>query len=123
MQDAILRREPSKHETMVLKKTLSSSYPNMEFKEVLRKESQKLQLELQRSQANLDVGQCEVIQRLIDVTEAVAATSPPKESAPKTAPKKVERNYSDTNSEKNHPFSESSPKKSDTRTTSRLFSV
>ncbi|TXG59835.1 hypothetical protein EZV62_014408 [Acer yangbiense] len=116
MQEVILRREPSKHETMVLKKNLSTSYPNLGFNEALQKESEKLQLELQRSQANLDVGQCEVIQRLIDVTEAVVTNSVPEKSS---VPKKVERNYSDASSQNEHSYDESSPKKSDSRTTSR----
>lgn len=118
MQDAILRREPSKHETMVLKKTLSTSYPNMGFNEALQKENEKLQLELQRSQTHMDANQCEMIQRLIDVTEAVSANYLPEEISPKKNSKKVERNYSDTNSEKNHSFNEKS-NKSDARTNSR----
>ncbi|KAH9710835.1 protein MID1-COMPLEMENTING ACTIVITY 1 [Citrus sinensis] len=94
MQDAILRREPSKHETMVLKKTLSTSYPKMGFNEVLQKENEKLQLELQRSQTQMDVSQCEVIQRLIDVTEAFSANHLPEEVSPKKSSKKVENTSS-----------------------------
>lgn len=118
MQDAILRREPSKHETMVLKKTLSTSYPKMGFNEVLQKENEKLQLELQRSQTQMDVSQCEVIQRLIDVTEAFSANHLPEEVSPKKSSKKVECNYSDTDNGKNHSFNEKS-NKSDGRTNSR----
>ncbi|KAL9461790.1 hypothetical protein AB3S75_004731 [Citrus x aurantiifolia] len=118
MQDAILRREPSKHETMVLKKTLSTSYPKMGFNEVLQKENEKLQLELQRSQTQMDVSQCEVIQRLIDVTEAFSANHLPEEVSPKKSSKKVECNYSDTDNGKNHSFNEKS-NKSDARTNSR----
>ncbi|XP_073038704.1 protein MID1-COMPLEMENTING ACTIVITY 1-like [Primulina eburnea] len=79
VQDVILKRDPSQHDTTVLKKSLSYSYPNVPFNEAIRKENKKLQLELQHSQANLDVSQCEVIQHLLDVTEAVAAI-PVKES-------------------------------------------
>ncbi|GAY53794.1 hypothetical protein CUMW_151760 [Citrus unshiu] len=118
MQDAILRREPSKHETMVLKKTLSTSYPKMGFNEVLQKENEKLQLELQRSQTQMDVSQCEVIQRLIDVTEAFSANHLPEEVSPKKSSKKVECNYSDTDNGKNHSFNEKS-NKCDARTNSR----
>lgn len=118
MQVAILRREPSKHETMVLKKTLSTSYPNMGFNEALQKEGEKLQLELQRSQAHMDVSQCEVIQRLIDVAEAFSANHLPEEISPKKSSKKVECNYSDHNNEKIHSFNEKSDK-SDARTNSR----
>ncbi|OAY57583.1 protein MID1-COMPLEMENTING ACTIVITY 1 isoform X1 [Manihot esculenta] len=118
VQDVILKPEPLKDQTIVLKKTLSSSYPNLGFNEALQKESQKLQLELQRSQANLDVKQCEVIQHLIDVTEAAAANSLPQKTSPMKASKKLESNNSDV-SEKNDSSDENYPKKSDSRTTSR----
>ncbi|XP_039038583.1 cell number regulator 13-like [Hibiscus syriacus] len=68
MQDVILKPDPSTNDAMILKKTLSCSYPNMCFNEALRKENEKLRLELQLSQANYDVQQCEVIQRLLHVT-------------------------------------------------------
>ncbi|XP_044507835.1 protein MID1-COMPLEMENTING ACTIVITY 1 isoform X2 [Mangifera indica] len=119
LQTAILQREPSVHETMVLKKTLSSSYPNVGFNEALKKENEKLQRELQISQANMDFNQVEVIQRLIDVTETVATGPLPEESSPKKLPKKVESNYSDADSEKHHSYNEQSPKTIDSRMTSR----
>ncbi|KAL2520389.1 Protein MID1-COMPLEMENTING ACTIVITY 1 [Forsythia ovata] len=59
VQDVILKPDPSRKEAVALKKTLSCSYPNLHINEAIRKENEKLQLELQRSQANLDVGQCE----------------------------------------------------------------
>ncbi|PON53487.1 PLAC8 motif-containing protein [Parasponia andersonii] len=114
IQDVILQPEPA-----VLKKTLSCSYPNLPFKEALKKENEKLQLELQRSQANYDVSQCEVIQRLIDVTEVVAANSLPENNSPEKSHKKIERNYSDANSEKEHSSDENYHKRSDSRVTSR----
>ncbi|XVF15957.1 hypothetical protein REPUB_Repub09cG0200600 [Reevesia pubescens] len=95
VQEVILKPEPSKNDSVILKKTLSCSYPNLCFNEALQKENEKLQLELQRSQANYDVQQCEVIQRLLDVTEVAA------------------------NSEKGHSYDEGSPKKPDSRTISR----
>lgn len=114
IQDVILQPEPS-----VLKKTLSCSYPNLPFKDALKKENEKLQLELQRSQAIYDVNQCEVIQRLIDVTEAVAADSLPEKCSPEKSRKKIERNYSDANSDKEHSSDENYHKRSDSRVTSR----
>lgn len=72
VQDVILKPDP---DATVLKKTLSCSYPNLPFNEAIQKENEKLQLELQRSQACMDVGQCEVIQHLLDFTESVAVTS------------------------------------------------
>ncbi|OMO55773.1 hypothetical protein CCACVL1_27011 [Corchorus capsularis] len=119
VQDVILKPDPSTDAAAILKKTLSCSYPNMCFNEALQKENEKLQLELQRSQANYDVQQCEVIQRLLDVTEVAAATSVPEKSSSIKGSKKVERNYSDANSEKDHSYDESWPKKPDDRTTSR----
>ncbi|KAJ9703792.1 hypothetical protein PVL29_005179 [Vitis rotundifolia] len=119
VQDVILKPEPSTNDTVVLKKTLSCSYPNLPFNAALKKENEKLQLELQRSQANYDVGQCEVIQHLIGVTEAVAANSVPEKKLPVRSSKKAESDYSDANSDKEYSVDESYPKRSDTRTTSR----
>ncbi|KAL7186381.1 hypothetical protein ACSBR2_028179 [Camellia fascicularis] len=119
VQDVILKPDPSKNDTMWLKKTLSCSYPNLPFNEALQKENEKLQLELQCSQANLDVGECEVIQHLLDVTEAVAVNSVSEKSSPMRISKKVEQNYSDVNSEKEHSYDESYTKQSETHSTSR----
>ncbi|MBA0560687.1 hypothetical protein Golob_017571 [Gossypium lobatum] len=110
VQDVILKPEPSTNDAIILKKTLSCSYPNLCFNEALRKENEKLQVELQRSQSNYDVQQCEVIQHLLEVTEVAAATSVPDKRS-----KKVERNYSDANSEKGHSYDEISPKKPGSR--------
>ncbi|KAK1386768.1 Protein MID1-COMPLEMENTING ACTIVITY 1 [Heracleum sosnowskyi] len=95
----ILKREPSKHDTVVLKKTLSCSYPDLPFKEAIQKENEKLQLELRRSQAHLDVSQCEVIQHLINVTQAVAVNSSPEKSLAVKDPSKPD--YSVISSAKN----------------------
>ncbi|CAL5369056.1 unnamed protein product [Camellia sinensis] len=119
VQDVILKPDPSKNDTMWLKKTLSCSYPNLPFNEALQKENEKLQLELQRSQANLDVGECEVIQHLLDVTEAVAINSVSEKSSSMRNSKKVEQNYSDVNSEKEHSYDESYTKQSETHSTPR----
>nr|KAJ0215685.1 hypothetical protein LSAT_V11C300155150 [Lactuca sativa] len=62
LDDVIMKPDPSHTDTTVLKKTLSCSYSNLPFKE----ENEKLHMELERSQANLDVGQCEVIQHWIE---------------------------------------------------------
>ena len=80
-QDAVLSRDPSQNDALVLKKTLSRSYPDLPFEKALRKENEKLQLELRRSQTNLDVKQCEVIQHLIEVAQTVASSLPEKSSA------------------------------------------
>ncbi|XP_076910098.1 protein MID1-COMPLEMENTING ACTIVITY 1-like isoform X1 [Bidens hawaiensis] len=89
VQDVIMKPDPSHADTVVLKKTLSCSYPNLPFKEVIKKENEKLHLELQRSQANYDVGQCEVIQHLIEVTEVVASKSQHEQDSPKKSSKKA----------------------------------
>ncbi|RZS13760.1 hypothetical protein BHM03_00045390 [Ensete ventricosum] len=96
VQDAILDHDPSTNHTTVLEKSLSCSYPNMPFDEALKKEREKLQMELQRSQVNMDIGQCEVIQHLIGVTHNVAITLEEKSTHLKS-PKKVERSYSEIN--------------------------
>lgn len=101
----------------MLKKSLSCSYPNLPFNKALQKENEKLQLELQRSQANLNVGECEVIQRLLDVTESVAATSLPEKNSPEKSHKVVEKTYVDANN--GDSSDEHFYKNTDARTTSR----
>ncbi|XP_058090780.1 protein MID1-COMPLEMENTING ACTIVITY 1 isoform X2 [Magnolia sinica] len=118
VQDAILKPDPSKNDAMMLKKTLSCSYPNLAFDEALQKENEKLQVELQMSQANMDVGQCQVIQHLIDVTENAASSLPEKTSHKNS--QKLEPNYSYANSDNGHSADESYVRQhSDTRTASR----
>ncbi|XP_022015925.1 protein MID1-COMPLEMENTING ACTIVITY 1 isoform X2 [Helianthus annuus] len=90
VQDVIMKPDPSHADTVILKKSLSCSYPNLPFKEVIKKENEKLQLELQRSQAHLDVGQCEVIQHLIEVTQVVASKSQHEQDSPKKTSKKAD---------------------------------
>lgn len=121
VQDVILKREPSKHDTVVLKKTLSCSYPDLPFKEAIQKENEKLQLELRRSQAHLDVSQCEVIQHLINVTQAVAVNSSPEKSLPVKDLSKPEPVYSVVSSAKDQD-DVTYAKKAETHLTSRLVS-
>ncbi|KAI7740070.1 hypothetical protein M8C21_022132 [Ambrosia artemisiifolia] len=90
VQEVIMKPDPSPAETVILKKSLSCSYPNLPFKEVIKKENEKLQLELQRSQAHLDVNQCEVIQHLIEVTQVVASKSQHEQDSPKKSSKKAD---------------------------------
>ncbi|XAR73747.1 hypothetical protein NMG60_11007818 [Bertholletia excelsa] len=118
VQTVILKPEPSTDDTVVLKKTLSCSYPNLPFNKALQKENEKLHLELQRSQANYDVDQCEVIQHLLGVTEVVAANSVPDKSSPKRNYKKAEHNNSDVN-ENDHSYDDSYTKESESHPTSR----
>nr|XP_043607805.1 protein MID1-COMPLEMENTING ACTIVITY 1 isoform X2 [Erigeron canadensis] len=95
VQTVIMNPNPSHTDTVVLKKSLSCSYPNLPFKEVIQKENEKLHLELQRSQSNLDVGECEVIQHLIEVTQVVASKSQHEQDSSKKASKKTESHYTD----------------------------
>ncbi|CAA0831063.1 Protein MID1-COMPLEMENTING ACTIVITY 1 [Striga hermonthica] len=69
VQDAL-----SQNDMIILKKSLSCSYGNVPVDKALRKERKKLELELQHSQANMDVSQCQVIERLMEVTEYAATT-------------------------------------------------
>lgn len=98
-QTVILKPDPDEDDTAVLKKSLSCSYPNCTFNEAIKKEKEKLTLELQRSQANLDINQCEVIQRLLDVTK-VAEYSLPDNHSPEKNHKKEKYGYSETNGDK-----------------------
>ncbi|XP_020084553.1 cell number regulator 13 [Ananas comosus] len=105
VQDVLFNPDPCRNKTVVLKKTLSCSYPNLPFDQALQKENEKLQMELQRSQSNMDIGQCEVIQRLLGVTETVASTLQEKSTNLKDS-KKEESEYLDTNDDKAHSFDE-----------------
>ncbi|GER34883.1 PLAC8 family protein [Striga asiatica] len=78
--DVILRREPLQHDMIFLQKTLSCSYPDMPIKEAVKKENEKLQVELQYSQSNMDVGQSEVIRYLLEVMETFAEAPFPEDS-------------------------------------------
>lgn len=118
VQDVILRREPSQHDTIILKKSLSCSYPNMSINKAIQKENEKLHIELQHSQANLDVDQCEVIQHLLEVTEAVAATSLSEKSS-FVKESKVEQIYTNADGEKGD-FDKSYSKKSEKKEASGL---
>ncbi|CAK8562093.1 unnamed protein product [Lathyrus sativus] len=104
VQTVFLKPEPDKEDTVVLKKTLSCTYPNFSFTEALKKENEKLQLELQCSQANMDINQCEFIQRLLDVTQ-FAAYSLPEELSHENSRNKVEytnQNHFDVKESKGH---------------------
>ncbi|VFQ69435.1 unnamed protein product [Cuscuta campestris] len=74
VQAAISNPQPSRNDRNLLIKNLSRSYPNLPVNEALESESKKLKVELQQSQANMDHNECEVIQRLIEVTENVSTT-------------------------------------------------
>lgn len=122
VQVAILSRETSRNDAMVLKKNLSCSYPDLPFDEALKKEKEKLKVELQQSQANMDVGQCEVIQRLIEVTENVASSPSVKTSSLRSS-QTAKPKCSETNIEKGYSSNERDFKKTDSRATSRITSV
>ncbi|KAF2552646.1 hypothetical protein F2Q68_00037903 [Brassica cretica] len=113
VQDVILKQESTREAASVLKKTLSCSYPNLRFCDALKTENEKLQIELQHSQEHYDVAQCEVIQRLIGVTQTVGEVDggSEKELARKASRKTVEYSY-----EEDH------PKKSSSRAASRSTS-
>ncbi|XP_011074700.1 protein MID1-COMPLEMENTING ACTIVITY 1 [Sesamum indicum] len=105
----------SENDTAILKKSISCSYPNLPFDKALEKEHEKLKLELQNSQAHMDVGQCEVIERLIEVTEN-AANSVLENGSPSKSPVK-----SKTDKE---PFSgENNAKKYDSSTSPRETTI
>ncbi|EYU36803.1 hypothetical protein MIMGU_mgv1a011010mg [Erythranthe guttata] len=78
----------SESDTTMLKKSISCTYPNLPFDKALEKEHEKLKKELQNSQANMDVGQCQVIERLIEVTEIAANSVTEKDSPRKSSPQR-----------------------------------
>ncbi|GJW77207.1 hypothetical protein Tco_0138889 [Tanacetum coccineum] len=69
VQHALMNPDPSNANAAALRKSLSYSYPNLPFNEVIKKENEKLHMELQYSQSYLDVGECELIQHLMEVAE------------------------------------------------------
>ncbi|KAG4401701.1 hypothetical protein AAZX31_02G043600 [Glycine max] len=115
VQSVILKPEPEKADAVVLKKTLSCSYPNFSFTEALKKENEKLQVELQHSQANMDLHQYEFIQHLLDVTEVAALYDSKKNH--KTV-EYSDYSYSDANGDKAHSSNEKIHKKNDTHSAS-----
>lgn len=121
-QDVILKPDPCGKATMVLKKTLSCSYPDLPFEKALQKENEKLQLELQRSQANMDVSQSEVIQHLLDVTEVIAASSVVEQGSPVKPSKKAEAD-SEGGRTRELSYNEGYPKKSESHSSSRFILV
>ncbi|KAL0360515.1 UNVERIFIED_CONTAM: Cell number regulator 13 [Sesamum radiatum] len=103
----------SQNDTIILKKSISCSYPNLPFEKALQKEHEKLRVELQHSQANMDVSQCEVIERLLEVTESAASSAREKESPVKVSQK--------LEPEKAHFSSEKNPSKVDVLMSSRFI--
>ncbi|CAM8921763.1 unnamed protein product [Rhodiola kirilowii] len=122
VQHVIFNPEQTVRDATMLKKTLSCSYPNLPFKDALKKESQKLQLELHHSQANLDVQQCQVIQHLLEVTEAISANSLAEEGSPQKPSTKLEKTYSDVTSDEHTTDRYQTKTKSD-RTSRNISSV
>nr|GMC66119.1 protein MID1-COMPLEMENTING ACTIVITY 1-like [Ipomoea batatas] len=120
VQEVILKPDPSLDDAVVLKKTLSFSYPSMPINEALQKENEKLHLELQLSQANLDVHQCEFIQHILDVTEVVAASSLSETSSPAKPPNKAERDYSAAYIDQDH-YNQNYKKSNEKQPVSRPF--
>lgn len=64
----------SENDMIVLKKSISCSYPNLPFDKALKKEHEKLEAELHHSQTNMDMSHCQVIERLLEVTESAAGS-------------------------------------------------
>lgn len=76
VQDIIMNPNPSNtNDVNVLRRSLSFSYPDLPFHEVIKKENEKLHFELQHSQSYLDVGQCEMIQNLMEIVDVFASNS------------------------------------------------
>lgn len=98
---------------IVLKKSISCSYPNLPFDKALRKEHEKLEAELHHSQSNMDMSHCQVIERLLEVTETAAGSVAEKNSSHKVSETSVP--------EKEHFNIEDYPRKLDTSRSSRFI--
>ncbi|GER30449.1 PLAC8 family protein [Striga asiatica] len=92
----------SQNDMIILKKSLSCSYGNVPINKALRKEREKLQAELQHSQANMDVSQCQVIERLMEVTEYAEASPESDQDSPRKASRTSDSDKEHFSSEKNH---------------------
>ncbi|XP_056863828.1 protein MID1-COMPLEMENTING ACTIVITY 1 [Raphanus sativus] len=119
VQDVIMKQESTREAASVLKKTLSCSYPNLRFCDALKTENEKLQLELQHSQEHYDVAQCEVIQRLIGVTQTVGEVDGGSE---KELYKKASRKTDPSTNTVEYSYEEDHPKKSSSHAASRSIS-
>ncbi|KAL4582744.1 hypothetical protein LXL04_007303 [Taraxacum kok-saghyz] len=76
VQEVIMKPDPYNTDNIsVLRRSLSFSYPDLPFNEVIKKENEKLQIELQHSQSYLDVSQCEMIQNLMEVVDVFTLNS------------------------------------------------
>lgn len=105
-------------DTGMLEKNLSRSY-NCSFDEALRKENEKLRLELHRSQQDLNVNQCEMILRLLQVTEAAAESCRKSKVVYDNYNQKVESMYTD---DEKHVFDERPSMKAERNKSSRSVS-
>lgn len=73
VEEVIMNPDPSNTDAAVLRNSLSFSYPDLPFNDVIKKENEMLHLELQYPQSYFDVGQCELIQNLMEITEVFAS--------------------------------------------------
>lgn len=85
--DQKIQEAISQNDTIVLKKSISCSYPNLSVNKALQKEREKLKAELRHSQSSMDIGQCQVIEHLIQVTDCAASSVEEKEPPPKSSQK------------------------------------
>ncbi|KAH6782743.1 PLAC8 family protein [Perilla frutescens var. hirtella] len=105
----------SENDMIVLKKSISCSYPNLPFDKALQKEHEKLEAELHHSQSSMDVSHCHVIERLIEVTESAAGSVTEKSSSHKVSQRSV--------TDKEHFSSEDDSRNFDTSRSSREATI
>ncbi|MFS7970246.1 putative PLAC8 motif-containing protein [Helianthus anomalus] len=72
-QEVIMNPDPFNTDVSVLRRSFSYSYPDLPFNEVIKKENEKLHLELQRSQSCLDASQSEIIQNFMQIAHVFAS--------------------------------------------------
>ncbi|KAL8231693.1 hypothetical protein R6Q57_001471 [Mikania cordata] len=73
VKEVIVNPDPSNSDIAVLRRSFCHSYPNLPFNEVIKKENEKLHFELQNSQDNLNYGQSEIIQYLMEISQVFAS--------------------------------------------------
>ncbi|XP_024530894.1 protein MID1-COMPLEMENTING ACTIVITY 1 [Selaginella moellendorffii] len=100
LQETVLKPDLSVNESRELRRNLSRNYPGLALEEALRKENKKLKKELQKMQSLMEEDQCDVIRRLIDITETdVKGTYEKDPDYMKEAKKYEQSNYEQSNSD------------------------
>lgn len=108
MRDTLWKPERTKRDSLRLSKQLSRRYPGVPLNFALREENAKLRKELEHMRARRELGECNVIERLIDFTETAAADPVILQEAMSQIAEEDEDEAADRPSSKHHIVKESS---------------